>query len=80
MRKTEVIMNDARLPEVWPLEPEAAHELVDKFVIAVMPALIMKADIGVSKADLARQAYRIAWMMMQAKADFQDEVLGEPTL
>jgi hypothetical protein len=73
-------MNDARLPDVWPLEMEAAHDLVDKFVIAVMPALIMKYDIGASKADLAQQAYRIAWMMMKAKADFQDEVFDEAEL
>jgi hypothetical protein len=72
-------MSNVDLPKVWPLGLEAAHELVDKFAIAALPALIARYGEGdrgsISFEDVAKDAYQIAYEMMQAKAEFQGDVL-----
>jgi len=51
-----------------------ADELVDKFAIAALPALIGLYNEGaMTKTDVAREAYRIAYAMILAKIEFQEE-------
>lgn len=72
-------MSNVDLPKVWPLGLEAAHELVDKFAIAALPALIARYGecdrSSIPFDEIASDAYQMAYEMMQAKAEFQGDVL-----
>lgn len=66
-------MEKIKLPEVWPLDQRATQELVDKFAMAALPALINRYNLTGPK--MAEEAYRLAYAMLLAKVKFQEQVL-----
>jgi len=66
-------MQKIKLPEVWPLDKRATRELVDKFAIAALPAIITRYG-GNDINETAEEAYRLAYAMLLAKVKFQEQV------
>jgi hypothetical protein len=67
-------MQKVKLPEVWPLDQRATQELVDKFAMAALPAIITRYG-GNNNNETAREAYLVAYAMLLAKVKFQEQVL-----
>ena len=63
------------LPYVDPNLETFNDELIDKFAIAALPALIGLYNEGaMTKTDIARESYRIAYAMLLAKIEFQGDM------
>lgn len=71
-------MSKIKLPELRLTKETFTDEMLDKFAIGALPALIGPYNEGVlTKNDLAREAYRIAYAMLLAKIELKEQTTCE---
>ena len=70
-------MSKIKLPRLSAIETNT-NEMLDRFAIAALPALIGPYNEGtLTKNDLAREAYRIAYAMLLAKVELKEQTTCE---